>query len=245
MTPLTLTYDSENELKLDLYLPEAENPHLFIFMHGGGLEAGDRSCPRTLFDKLADDGIAVASLDYRMYPQAKFPAFIEDCAKAIAFLLNDKSRGFSRIYVGGSSAGAYLSMMLLFDRHYLGKYRLDPLGFDGWVLDAGQPTTHFNVLRERGLDARLVRIDDAAPLWHITQNFTPIRPDRKLPMLLNIAASNDMPCRLEQLRLLNATLLHFGWPSDRLRFIYMNGYSHCEYDNLPVFAELIESIILI
>ena len=62
-------------------------------------------------------------------------------------------------------------------------------------------------------------------------------------MILNIAASNDMTCRLEQLRLLDATLKHFGWPTDRIRFIYMNGWSHCGYDGAPVFAELIESII--
>lgn len=52
-----------------------------------------------------------------------------------------------------------------------------------------------------------------------------------------------MTCRLEQLRLLDATLKHFGWPADRIRFMYMNGWSHCGYDSAPVFAELIESII--
>ncbi|MCI8387634.1 MAG: alpha/beta hydrolase [Clostridiales bacterium] len=243
MTKLTLTYDTTNNIKLDLYLPKTEAPPLFIYMHGGGLEGGDRTDPHELFERLIHDGIAVATLDYRMYPSAKFPEFIEDAAKAIDFILHNNTYRFSKIYAGGSSAGAYLAMMLLFDNRYLAKYNIDPLDFDGWVLDAGQPTTHFNVLRERGLDTRLVRIDDAAPLYHITHSFKPTHPDGKLPMILNIAASNDMPARLEQLKLLNAVLKQFGWQTDRLHFAYMNGYSHCEYDHSPIFAELIESII--
>lgn len=242
MTQTTYIYDDEHNLALDLYRSGRENPPIFIYMHGGGLEAGDRGGPRVLFDKLCSDGIDVASLDYRMYPDARFPDYIEDCAKAIDYILG-LGHKYSGIYVGGSSAGAYLSMMLLFDKSYLAKYDLDPLALDGWVLDAGQPTVHFNVLRERGLDTRLVRLDEAAPLWHITSNFAPAKGRDKLPMILNISASNDMPCRLEQLKLLNATLKHFGWPAERLRFAYMNGWSHCGYDGAPVFAELIESII--
>ncbi len=243
MTPIELTYDEQYDLKLDLYLPEAEKPPIFIYLHGGGLEGGNKSGPRVLFDRLAADGIAVASLNYRMYPTAKFPDYIEDCANGIDFVLNRAGYSFSRVFVGGSSAGGYLSMMLLFDAHYLGKYGLDPLAFDGWVLDAGQPTTHFNILRERGLDTRLVRLDDAAPLYHIDHDFKVPEGRDKLPMILNISSSNDMKCRLEQLKLLNATLLHFGWPKKRLHFAYMNGYSHCGYIKDPVFAELIESII--
>lgn len=244
MNPIILTYDKENDIKLDLYLPEAENPPLFVYIHGGGLEAGDRSGPRTIFERLASNGIAVASIDYRMYPQVKYPVFIEDCAKAFDFLLHECGYEFSEIFAGGSSAGAYLSMMLLFDKSYLAKFNIDPMDFGGWVLDAGQPTTHFNVLRERGLDTRLVRIDEAAPLFYITKNLLPTRPDRKLPMILNISSSSDITCRLEQLKLLNATLLQFGWQKERLKFIYMNGYTHCSYDANPVFAELIESMIL-
>ncbi len=239
----TLIYDKEKELKLDLYLPETKNPPLFIYMHGGGLGAGSRSDFDGIAGTLEKTGIASASLDYRMYPAAVFPEFIEDCAKAVDFLLNRAGYEFSKIIVGGSSAGAYLSMMMLFDKKYLGKYGIDPLSFDGWLLDAGQPTTHFNVLNERGLDSRLVRIDEAAPLYFIDRDFVPVRADRKLPRILNISASNDMTCRLEQLKLLDATLRHFGYPADRLRFEYMNGFSHCEYDGLPIFEKIIDDFV--
>ncbi len=243
MNPITLTYDTGLDLKLDLWLPEAENPPLFVYMHGGGIEAGSRKALNANTKILVSHGIAVASLDYRMYPTAKFPEFIEDCARAIDYLMH-LEHSFSRIYVGGSSAGSYLSMMLLFDKRYLAKYALDPLTFDGWILDAGQPTVHYNVLRERGMDTRLVRVDEAAPLWFINEDYVKSAPDGKYPMILNISSSNDIPCRLEQLKLLNVTLRHFGWPEDRLRFEFMDGFKHCGYTELPVFAEMVESIIL-
>jgi hypothetical protein len=243
MNPITLTYDIVNDLKLDLYLPDTEIPPLFVYMHGGGLESGSRTDPRVLFERLEKDKIAVASIDYRMYPQVKYPVFIEDCARALDFIINKSGYKFSKIYVGGSSAGAYLSMMLCFDKSFLSTYDIDPMSFDGWVFDAGQPTVHFNILKERGFDPKLVRIDEAAPLYHITEKFIPTRDDGKLPMLLIITASADLPCRPEQLRLLDVTLKHFGWPKERIRFIYMNGYAHCGYIGQPVFADIIESII--
>ena len=239
----TITYSKEKDLKLDLYLPEREKPDLFIYMHGGGIESGSRGDFRAAAEKLLENGIASASLDYRLYPKAVFPEFIEDCAEGIDYLLNKSGHKFGKITVGGSSAGSYLSMMLLFDKHYLGKYGINPLSLDGWFLDAGQPTTHFNVLRERGLDSRLVRIDEAAPLYFIDGDFSPVREDGKLPMVMNIAASCDMTCRLEQLRLLDATLKHFNYPSKRLRFEFMNGYSHCQYDWQPIFAKMIIDFI--
>jgi len=241
MNPITLTYDTEHELNLDLYLPEAENPPLFIYMHGGGIENGNRRERREVFKKLSDSGIACASLDYRMYKNAKFPEFIEDCANGIHYLLQECSYRFSKVTVGGSSAGAYLSMMLLFDPHYLGKYGLDPLQFDGWLLDAGQPTVHFNVLRERGLDTRLVRVDEAAPIYFVDHDFAPHREDSKLPFIYNVSSSKDMTCRLEQLKLLNATLLHFKWQPSRLRFIYQNGYGHCGYPIGDMIVELLRN----
>ena len=104
-------------------------------------------------------------------------------------------------------------------------------------------TTHFNILRERGLDTRLVRIDEAAPLYHITKNFVPGGTKGKLPMLLIVTASGDLACRPEQLRLLEATLSHFGFKKERMIFSFMNGYSHCAYDGEAVFADMIESMI--
>lgn len=71
--------------KLDLYLPEGEKCiGLLIFFHGGGLEEGAKEDHKGVYEELAAKGIAVASANYRMYPAAKYPQYIEDAAKAVA-----------------------------------------------------------------------------------------------------------------------------------------------------------------
>lgn len=52
----TLTYDRENDLKLELYLPDVEKPTLFVYLHGGGLTAGNRFSCKEVFVKLAENG---------------------------------------------------------------------------------------------------------------------------------------------------------------------------------------------
>ena len=111
MKPITLTYDKERDLKLDLYMPENEKPKLFIYMHGGGLTSGSRDAG-IRFDTLVSDGIAAASLDYRMYPDAKFPDFIEDCARAVAFLKTELDGKISGIYVDDAAVRQTLSRRL-------------------------------------------------------------------------------------------------------------------------------------
>ena len=96
--------------------------------------------------------------------------------------------------------------------------------FAGWFFDAGQPTTHYNVLRERGEDTRLIRVDEAAPLYYITSDFK-----GELPSLQMIVADGDMPSRPEQNLLLRAALLHFGYPAEKIGFRVMRGYGHCGY----------------
>lgn len=230
---------------LDVYLPDSRRADsLFLYLHGGGLECGDRKCAVDWASLFTERGIALASADYRMYPSAVFPEFIEDCAGAAAWLVrkNGTDFAFRHLFIGGSSAGAYLAMMLCFDRYYLGAYGIDSLrGVTGYVFDAGQPTTHFNVLRERGLDTRLVRIDEAAPLWSVGPAFAACK---RKPAFLFFVAENDMENRLEQNQLLMRTMQHFGCPSERIEYHLMRRFSHCEYTGNPAFLDTISSFIV-
>ncbi len=92
-------------LGLDLCIPDTAHFPLFIYFHGGGLENGDKRCP--FLDGLIEHGIAYASVDYRIYPEACYPDFLYDAADAVAFLKEHigeygKCDG---MYIGGSSAG--------------------------------------------------------------------------------------------------------------------------------------------
>ncbi len=102
---------------LDLFVPEgASGPRpVIVWVHGGGWAAGDKAgCP-PLRQGFAQEGYAIASVNYRLSQHAVFPAQLEDCKAAIRWLrANAKKYGLNpdRIGVWGSSAGGHLVAML-------------------------------------------------------------------------------------------------------------------------------------
>ncbi len=231
--------DSDNERQmLDLYLPDTEGFTTFVYFHGGGLESGSKDEGVEMFSGLINRNIAVVSVNYRLYPFAQFPDFIRDCAASLAWVKEHIKEygGSETVYAGGSSAGGYISMMLYFDRRFLAPFHLSPLDFAGFVFDAGQPTTHFNVLRERGEDTRRVVIDAAAPIYHVKDY------DGEPPVLV-IVSDNDITNRIEQTQLLLSTMNQFGYPKEKIAFKLMENSEHCSYIRQPVFSQMIGDFI--
>ncbi|MFG0333150.1 MAG: alpha/beta hydrolase fold domain-containing protein [Maioricimonas sp. JB049] len=101
-------------LRLDLYRPAAaEQPPLIVWIHGGAWRAGSKQ--RMPLGWLVKKGYAVASIDYRLSPVARFPAQIHDCKAAIRFLrAKQKEYGYNadHIAVAGSSAGGHLAALV-------------------------------------------------------------------------------------------------------------------------------------
>lgn len=229
-TILDIQYDTWGNGYFDLYLPEEKCKALVIWFHGGGLENGNRQKIK-FAAQLADAGVGCASVEYRMYanpkradsglyPDGVYPEFIEDCARAVAYILeNRKQLGDpEKIYVSGQSAGAWLTLMLAMDPGWLERAGADRSAITGFISDSAQVTTHFNVLRERGLDTRLERIDEAAPLFWLTA-------DCPVDNLLLIWYTDDMPCRPEQNKLLLRALRRF-FPERNIRGVELPG-KHC------------------
>lgn len=238
-----ISYGSLNEQKLDLYIPDCENYDTFVYFHGGGIENGSKEDSR-FYSSLCEMGIAVATANYRMYPTAKFPEFIEDCALCTKWVLENISKyggNSKRVFVGGSSAGGYLSMMLCFDKHYLEDNGVKVSDIAGFIFDAGQPTTHFNVMAERGFGKWQVHIDDAAPLYFLDGK-------EEYPPFLVIVSDNDMTNRLEQTQLFMSTLKHLKCDKNAT-FILMKNSTHCSYVNKQdengryIFADMVKNFI--
>ena len=103
-----------HELKLDLYLPDnAKNPPLIVWVHGGAWRAGSKD--RMPLTALLREGFAIASVDYRLSPVAKFPAAIHDIKGAIRFLrAKQEDYGFNaeKIAIAGASAGGHLVALI-------------------------------------------------------------------------------------------------------------------------------------
>ena len=95
-------------LLLDLYLPSDRTrpASLVVFVHGGAWRSGDKQ--RMPLTGLVRDGYAVASVDYRLSPVARFPAQIHDLKAAIRFLrAKQQDYGYDarRVAIAGASAG--------------------------------------------------------------------------------------------------------------------------------------------
>lgn len=235
--------DNERQT-LDLYLPEkADNFPVFVYFHGGGITSGNKDEQKFVGD-VVSKGIAVACANYRLYPYAVFPDFVRDAAAAVAWVHNNISDygSCTDLFVGGSSAGGYITQLLCFDKKYLGVHGIDSDKISGYFMDAGQPTAHFNVLRERGLAPNRVIIDQTAPLYYVEsgRNYAPMEI---------IVSDNDMPNRYEQTRLLVSTLKHCKADMSRVFYKCVENSGHCEYldkrdeNGRYIFADMIMEFI--
>lgn len=109
---------------LDIYLPanakeKVPGIPLVVFIHGGGWIGNDKYAdmgymPNTV-NAMLDNGMAVASIDYRFATQAVFPAILQDCNKAVSFLYDNANKynlDITRIALMGFSAGGHLASLM-------------------------------------------------------------------------------------------------------------------------------------
>ncbi|MBU6326522.1 MAG: alpha/beta hydrolase [Verrucomicrobia bacterium] len=193
--------------KLDFYRP-AEGGELpcLLWFHGGGLTAGSKDESVETARALARQGILVASVNYRLSPKARYPAYIDDAAAAFAWVSQHagEHRGDkAHIFVAGHSAGGYLALMLGNDKRWLGKYGLKPADIAGVISLSGQMVTHFTIRAERGMGNTTIVVDEDAPLHYAGQACGP---------QLILYAEQDMAMRAEENILYLAARKEAGQP---------------------------------
>ena len=131
------SYGPESRQKLDVYSPEdAKDRPVVVFFYGGSWTDGSRGLYRFVGAALAERGIVTVLPDYRLYPQVKFPLFIDDGALAIAWV-QEHAREFGgdpqRIVLMGHSAGGHEAAFLAYDRQLLQKAGARPEWIVGLV----------------------------------------------------------------------------------------------------------------
>ncbi len=116
--------------KLDVYAPNgARNAPVVVFFYGGSWQEGSKAMYRFVGAALAARGIIAIIPDYRVYPEVRFPAFLQDNARAVAWAkANAQNFGGDphRFVLMGHSAGAYEVAMLALNPTYLAAVGLDP-----------------------------------------------------------------------------------------------------------------------
>jgi len=102
------------ELKLDLYRRDGMSPlGLIVWVHGGAWRGGSRENVDLV--RMTEFGWAVASVDYRLSGEARFPAQVHDIKAAIRFLRARAAQyGYpsDRFVISGSSAGGHLAALV-------------------------------------------------------------------------------------------------------------------------------------
>ena len=111
-----------------------------VFFYGGNWRMGKRGDYAFVGEALASRGILAVIADYRLYPEASYPGFLEDSAAAVAWTARRvRSYGGNpeRLFVMGHSAGAYNAAMLALDARWLGTQGMKPSALRGWIGLAG------------------------------------------------------------------------------------------------------------
>lgn len=106
----------DRELLLDAYIPTDDDPHpAVLVVHGGGWRGGNRRQLRAYAKGLANRGFSCFAIDYRLAPQHKFPAQIEDCRSAVKWIRENADKykvDPNRLGAIGYSAGGHLVSLL-------------------------------------------------------------------------------------------------------------------------------------
>lgn len=137
-----IAYGTDTRQRLDIYVPEGlkQSAPVVLFFYGGSWDSGTKKDYLAFGEAMASKGIIAVVADYRVSPEVKYPAFIEDGARAFRFV-HDKIAAYGgdpkRLFLAGHSAGAYIAVMLASNLSYLKAQSLDADAIAGVIGIAG------------------------------------------------------------------------------------------------------------
>jgi acetyl esterase/lipase len=171
---------------LDIYKPNGKiNAPVIVWFHGGGLTGGTKNIPKGLLDY----GYLIVSVEYRLSPKVKAPAYIEDAAAGTAWVFQNIAKydgNVKQIFLSGHSAGGYLDLMIGLENKWLAKYGINTNQIAGLIPLSPQVISHFTIREENNISKFLPLIDAYAPLYHIKKETPPIvliTGDREMELL--------------------------------------------------------------
>jgi acetyl esterase/lipase len=205
-----IAYGADPRQKLDVWAPRTAGKAplpVVIFFYGGGWVDGARGDYGFAGAAFASKGFIAILPDYRLVPQARFPAFVEDGALAVKWA-RDHAAQFGgdpkRITLAGHSAGGYIAAMLALDPHFLRDAGVDPKSIRAAALLAA-PLDFYPFTEARGRDA--------LGLWPRPAETQPISLARRdAPPLFLAAGTADTIVRPRNSKVLAARLRSLGAP---------------------------------
>jgi acetyl esterase/lipase len=165
-----IAYGEHWRQRLDVYTPEARanapRP-IVVYFYGGSWRAGQRSDSRDIALALAARGVVTVTPDYRLFPEIRFPVFLDDAALAVRWARDhagDYGGDPHRIFVMGHSSGAHIAAMLATDPRYLKAQGLSNEALAGMIGLAGPyamipPEPHMDEIFPEAQRAQALPID--------------------------------------------------------------------------------------
>ncbi|MDA3922139.1 MAG: alpha/beta hydrolase [Salinisphaera sp.] len=137
-----IAYGDLPRQKLDVYVPNkpAAGSPVVVFFYGGSWQEGNKDGYEFVGQALASRGITAVLPNYRLWPQVKFPAFVDDGAAAVAWTKNHIGayKGDAcHLFIAGHSAGAQIGALITMDGHYLANAGMSKHDVSGFIGMAG------------------------------------------------------------------------------------------------------------
>ena len=140
--------------RMDVYVPAGKPPErpvpVVVFLYGGSWRQGSKEEYRFVGAYLARAGYVAVLPDYRLFPEVRFPVFVEDCAVATT-AARRLVPGFGgdprRVFVMGHSAGAHMAALLGLEPGYLAAVGDDARALSGVIGIAGPYDADFGTIR--------------------------------------------------------------------------------------------------
>lgn len=185
-----LAYGEAARQRLDVYRParDTDAAPVVVFFYGGAWREGERGDYLFVGEALASRGFVAVLADYRLYPEVRFPGFVEDGAAALAWTRRhapDFGGDARRLFVMGHSAGAHIALMLATDARFLEAVGMRPQDLAGAIGLAGP----YDFLPFRR--ASTAEVFDPPERWPLSQ---PIHfvSGREPPLLLLTGEDDDV-----------------------------------------------------
>lgn len=126
----SVAYGDGARRTLDVYRPRgATAAPVIVFFYGGSWQSGNKATYLFVAAALARHGYVTVVPDYRVYPEVRYPGFLEDSALAVRWAKENAARlggDPQKLFVMGHSAGAYIAAMLALDGRWLQQVGLAP-----------------------------------------------------------------------------------------------------------------------
>ena len=126
----SIAYAERSRHRLDICRPAgAAAAPVVVFFYGGAWRSGNKRLYRYVAKALARRGYVAVVPDYRIYPEARYPDFLEDGAQAVRWVKDNVARfggDPGKIFLKGHSAGAHIAAMLAIDGRWLQQVGLHP-----------------------------------------------------------------------------------------------------------------------